>query len=188
MCTKYGSKKIHNFIQKYPELDLKGQTGETDYIDFLTWEDIDHPIMWGIDRFNRLFFVIKGYVNGKKVLQTFFQRYSGILSVWTSAGNYHFKLLDTGGGVCDEQFDFLFDLIQNKKANIGFNTRINEYLFSKQKITKEIKLYTAKLESSILIQKTWRKCRDNQIYKMCEKVLMNNINEVHKEYNYKSIV
>jgi hypothetical protein len=86
MCTKYGRHNIYSIIKNYPRLDLKGRMGGTDYIDFLRWNEVNHPVMWGIDRYNRLFFVIKGYVNGKRVLQTFFQRYTGLQSAWNSGG------------------------------------------------------------------------------------------------------
>ena len=129
MCTKYDIDTIRSIIMKYPRLDLNGRVGQTGYIDFITWNEVIYPIMWGTDRYNRLFFVIKGYINNKRIIQTIFQRHEGGSS-WNGGGNrYLSDLLGTTGGVSDEQFDFLFELIKNKKAPVNYNIRLNPFIY-----------------------------------------------------------
>ena len=43
-----------------PILDIQNKVGHTDYIDFIGYNQITHPIMKGIDCYNRPFFVIRG--------------------------------------------------------------------------------------------------------------------------------
>ena len=42
-----------------PILDLGNRVGWTQYIDFITWDEVNYPIMKGRDKFNRYFIVIK---------------------------------------------------------------------------------------------------------------------------------
>ena len=66
-----------------PVLDLKDETGFSDYIDFIKAENMDHPIMIGVDCFNRPFMAIKVKTNEDKyVVGTFFQRYTDDPYTW----------------------------------------------------------------------------------------------------------
>lgn len=68
---------------KLPILDLKGERGFTDYIDFIKAEDMDCPIMIGIDCYNRHFMAIKVKTNNDKyIVGTFFQRYTNDSYTW----------------------------------------------------------------------------------------------------------
>ena len=42
-----------------PYYDIKDRKGVTDYIDFLSFEEIPYPVMQGRDCFKRLFFIVK---------------------------------------------------------------------------------------------------------------------------------
>ena len=180
--------------------------GPTGYIDFITWNEVIYPIMWGTDRYNRLFFVIKGYINNKRILQTIFQRHEGG-SRWNGGGRSRFFFLDslgrnvndllgTTGGISDEQFDFLFALIENKKAPNDHNIRLNPYIYCLCSTLRyhvnsdcnptpsEIQLYDEAQQDAVeLLQRAWRRCRYNPQYKMCEKILIRNMCDVYKERN-----
>ncbi len=68
-------------IKDIPNLDVNTRMGRTDYIDFITPEDMTHNVMRGRDYYNRPFLAIKVNVqeeSGEKyeAVGTFFQRYS----------------------------------------------------------------------------------------------------------------
>ena len=87
-------------IDTLPQLDLQGRQGHTDYIDFLTTDDMTRPVMKFIDRFNRPGVAIhivgkpgemvkslwsdkltdSGTLNGILAL---FQRYTGVSRKWS---------------------------------------------------------------------------------------------------------
>ena len=133
--------EIQQKIEKYPYLNIENKMGATNYIDFLKWSDVKHPVMYGFDICNRLFFVVKGKINNEKVMQTFFQRYTDGNS-WNSGANYTTRFIRTEGGMTDDQFKFLFKLISEKKALIDNNVKPN-YDFFENKI---IELYDNDLE------------------------------------------
>jgi hypothetical protein len=71
-----------NIYDTLPLLDIGNKIGYTDYIDFIRAEDMNHPIMKGIDIFGRKFIAIKVKTRNtqtnefKEIVGTFFQRYS----------------------------------------------------------------------------------------------------------------
>ena len=46
----------------YPILDIGNNMGDTDYLDFIKYEDTSSPVMKGRDKYNRPFFVIRGQI------------------------------------------------------------------------------------------------------------------------------
>ena len=97
-------KKISNL----PRLDIGNLVGRTQYIDFIKYDDVQHPLSTGIDCYKRPFLVVRGRVGDKKFCQTFFQRYTDG-RLWVGAGRD--ELLHTSDGVKVEQFQFLLDLL-----------------------------------------------------------------------------
>lgn len=67
---------IQHFGQ-IPILDLHGQMGETNYIDFLQPQDLSAPIMKGQDKYGRPFIALKliNQETGNLFVATLFQRY-----------------------------------------------------------------------------------------------------------------
>jgi len=67
-------------IRELPVLDLGNRGGSTDYIDFIRAEEMEFPVMRGVDKFRRPFIAIK--VNcvdsalEKQMVGTIFQRYT----------------------------------------------------------------------------------------------------------------
>jgi hypothetical protein len=75
----------------FPILDLGGRTGSTDYLDFITVEDMENlPIRVGVDRFNRPFIALR--IIHKKEEEPFvvcvFQRYTNDKITWSTGSCY----------------------------------------------------------------------------------------------------
>ena len=131
--------------------------------------------MQGQDSYGRLFFVVKILITDVKVMQTFFQRYSDNDS-WQS-GNHstNYSLLDTIGGLSDNQINLLTELLEKETVVVNENHRpyIESYINEKAILYDE-----KKIKASNLIKRAWKLCRYTPGYKMCEKVQINNLNEV----------
>jgi len=77
-------------IYTLPVLDLKNRGGNTDYIDFLTPEDMTAPIMRFVDKFRRpgLAFLLRGPKNESGVVSVF-QRYTENSRTWVYGTNIY---------------------------------------------------------------------------------------------------
>ena len=71
-----------NIFNTLPCLDIGNKNGNTDYIDFIRVEDMNFPIMKGVDIYGRKFIAMKVKTHNtkthesKEIVGTFFQRYS----------------------------------------------------------------------------------------------------------------
>jgi hypothetical protein len=114
-----------------PILDIGDRQGDTDYIDFLTLNEVTEPVMKGTDKFSRKFIVVKFMINEEKLMQTFFQRYTNG-SLWMACGHATRNLIDTQGGIKEEQEEFIRGLITTGSAQVleehypTFNLDINK--------------------------------------------------------------
>ena len=112
--------KILEKWDSYPTLDLGKRQGHTDYIDFIRPNEVPNPITVGIDIFSRPFCVIRvvGVRNGKLVhfSNTFFQRYTDS-NLWVAAYAGGKQLLDTCGGMREEQFEFVKKICEGETFN-----------------------------------------------------------------------
>jgi hypothetical protein len=166
-----------NVPPNIPTLELGNKRSYTEYIDFITLDDMTHSIMRGIDVYNRRFIVIKMIINNFHLMQTFFQRYTDSEGFWMGAGHHGGgHLIDTNGGMKDCQFKLIDDIINNKIVKIEAKHKpCVSSLFEDNYVCSET-IY----KSVITIQKAWRLCRYNPKYKMCETVLMNNLHNISK--------
>ena len=165
---------IKNIIKKLPKLDIGLRQGNTDYIDFLEWSEVNYPAMYGIDRYNRYFFVLKIRIDDEFFMQTFFQRYTDNSFDWRGCGHATENLINGYGGIDNHHFKFLIDLIRNGENVIDENINCNPSY-----IGKKIYLYDEqKWGAAIFIQRHWRNCRYNPNYNMCKKVLINNLKQI----------
>lgn len=81
-------------FEKIPVLDVSDRAGWTGYINFIRPDELSHPIMRGVDKVNRPFFVIRAE-NAKTsdlVTVTYFQRYSDDIQTWAQGGDGKNKL------------------------------------------------------------------------------------------------
>lgn len=168
-----------NYLDTLPKLDLKGRASESDYIDFITWDEVTEPVMTGVDCFRRYFIVIKFIIGEdtpepKKIMQTFFQRYTGG-SRWMGCGHATKNLMRTTGGINDAQFNFLDKILKGETLKI---TNDISSLFEGQTIS----IYDEKLRKAVkTIQNYWRLCRYNPEYKMYKKVQSRNLDIIINE-------
>ncbi len=80
-------------LDRVPDLDLKGEMGTTDYIDFLQPKHLTGLFMKGTDRYQRKFL---SYNFGGAVV-TLFQRYTDQPNYWTHGGPLPPNLTQSGG-------------------------------------------------------------------------------------------
>jgi len=124
---------LSNFYREdFKILDLGKRVGTTDYIDFIKYDEVNHPVMKGIDKFGRHFVVIKFKLkfnniplkirykkpildpeNSIILMQTFFQRYTSG-GCWMGCGHATEYLLDTSGGLNNDQLKFLEKILDGE--------------------------------------------------------------------------
>jgi hypothetical protein len=172
-----------------PILDISGMDNNLlnqRYIDYIIPEQlINQSVMTGTDSHNRIFIVIKINIDNMSLMQTFHQKFSQIQKIgcsfvhWLSAGHYGGgHLIDTTNGVKYNQFKLIENLINNKIVKITpkhdpcIPIFINKYACNET-------VYNA----IIIIQRAWILCRYNPEYKMCETVLMNNLEQIVQHHN-----
>jgi hypothetical protein len=105
-------------------LNIHNRVGITGYIDFININEVNSPVMQGVDCMGRPFITVCAeikYADGTIIptFTTFFKRYSDNSSTtWHACGFYH-KLMETSGGMSIPQFIFLRDLLRN--GNVVFD-------------------------------------------------------------------
>ena len=84
ILQKIGLSNVGDWVNSIPRLDIGDKVGWTDYIDFIKYEDLTHSLMWGYDKYNRLFLAIQYHVENPNSRYsenraiTVFQRYTGL--------------------------------------------------------------------------------------------------------------
>lgn len=74
---------VHLITKVEHGFDLKGRVGHTDYIDFLTPNDLkEKSVVTGIDRFQRAFVSLKVEWRARTYVLTIFQRYTYDRTFW----------------------------------------------------------------------------------------------------------
>lgn len=116
--------ELYSNLEKLPKLDIGNRVGGTDYIDFISLKEVEHPLMSGIDCYGRQFMVVKAKVNNKIIMQTFFKRYSDS-HLWMGCGHATRLFMETSGGMSIEQIQWLIDLIKHGKATLTDKHRVN---------------------------------------------------------------
>ena len=180
---------IFDLPKNTPKLEIYNRCGYTDYIDFLKWNEIEAPIMYGIDCYGRSFIVIKFIIieTGKKIMQTFFQRYTRGSS-WMGCGHATSLLIDTIGGMSKDQIEFIQNIINGKNVTMEDKHRPDTYTgfyFNENSNSKyTVSLFDEKKHiAATTIQNAWKLCRYDPIYKMCSKVQIRNLDDIESEYN-----
>ena len=165
-------------LPNIPNYDVGNRNGQTDYIDYLKWEEITEPVMKGIDIFGRHFVVVKMKIDNKLFMETYFQRYTND-SRWMSCGHATSRFLNTGGtGLDENQIQLLKSIIQGESIEIK-NEHRTDYPYYNGKI---VKLYDEKKENAAkVIQEQWKKCRYNPKYRMCSIIQLKNLDTILSE-------
>lgn len=77
-------------IKALPKFEIdNSKITMTECLDFIRYDEVSEPVMWGLDRFSRLFFVFKLQFTGdeggvRKYAEIAFQRYTNE-TMWVSA-------------------------------------------------------------------------------------------------------
>ena len=123
-----------------PYHDLGSMFNPNGFIDFITWEDVKYPIVHGVDITGRYFIVIKLIIEGEKIMETIFQRWSDseyFLSRGTATNSL---LLNTLNGMNEKQIELIRDLIEGGRGLIREDHRPNNYSW----IGKQVFIYDKK--------------------------------------------
>lgn len=114
---------INKFID-YPILKWNDNfLGGTGYIDSIKEEDVNYPIMYGIDCYGRVYITLKFIENERKKVITFFQRYDDYKDCWTHGTMYFNDVVKfTSPFLSYNQFtnDITIDNINNLLNNKNF--------------------------------------------------------------------
>ena len=153
-----------------PLFDIKERMGSTDYIDIINWGEITEPIMKGIDKFKRHFFVIKMKIGNDLVMETYFQRYTYGKN-WQSCGHATRTFMCTGGNELNiEQINLLKKVIKGETVKVEKNHRP----WSIDDIGKNVYLYDEKIINAVkILEKYWLYYTYTPRYKLCKKLRYN---------------
>lgn len=175
------------FYDRVPDtFDIGERMGHTDYIDFLSQDEVPKNMMKGTDILGRKFLTMKiGGIdldNNKffRSAQVFFQRYTdGPYIVGASFHDPTFKwtdsFLDTCGGTKPIQYELINKLVDGKVVKIE-----DEHHFCTSK--GNINIVIANMDYwenkfSRIIQKNWFISRYNPEYTICKKILKEQYDE-----------
>ena len=167
-----------------PYTNIGKMIGDIENLDWIDFENLEDDITIGTSIDEREFLVIKYQIEStnKKYLrhtQCFYQAYKKNNGFWISNINT-ISFINTRFGITPYQKNLIERLINGEIVIIT----PNHYPCETNYIGKRIAtLETWKKEKAAkIIQKNWRICRYDPKYKMCETVLMNNIEEAREEY------
>lgn len=181
------SKKMENnpdnidftFYDRVPDTyDLGGRMGLTDYIDFLTQDEVPKNVMKGTDRYGRKFLTMKiGGIglDGNKFFrsaQVFFQRYTD--APYIASADFEGMFIQTYGGATPPQYQLINDLVDGKVVKIKEEHRFNS---SKCNIMIANMDYWEN-QFARIIQRNWFISRYNPRYTICKKI----VNRWYDEY------
>lgn len=158
--------------------DLGDRMGSTDYIDFLTQDEVPKNIMKGKDCYGRKFLTMKiGGIdlNDNKFFksgQVFFERY--INEPYIVGANFEGMFIWTTGGTRPEQYKLINDLVDGKLVIIKDEHKFNS---SNSNVAIASMDYWENKFAKI-IQKNFKICRYNPEYKICKNIL----NRQYDEY------
>lgn len=210
---------LSNFYRdEINNLDLGLRGGTTDYIDFIQYNEVIYPLMKGIDMFGRHFVVIKfklkfnfsnvniSEIRYKKpildsknsiiLMQTFFQRYTpqcaqSLGGLWMGCGHATENLLDTPGGLNDNQLKFLEKIIDGEVLQMNDDELRPiipyEYANPKHPLKNETDIdfgYTVELydenkeKASLVISKFIYNCLTNPNYNICRKIKLKRYDKI----------
>ena len=111
---------LNNIVdfETLPILDIGKKQGWTDYIDFITVEDVTAPVMRGVDIHGRPFItlrIIDRNTNVKSV-HTIFQRYTDCKEAWRCGTRSQQIILNTC--LDTRELEFLDRLFKHKPCNV----------------------------------------------------------------------
>lgn len=168
-----------------PVTDMGKMIGDINNLDWMDFEKLKSDVTVGKSIPEHRNFLIIKYVleksrnNYLENCQCFFQSYEKNKNFWTSNENT-VNFINVDRGITSHQKKLLEDLIDGKIVKIT-----EKHLPSENKyIGKKVGTPNTwrKKRAVEIIERNWIICRYDPRYKMCESVLMNNIEEARIEY------
>lgn len=172
------------FNRVHDVFDIGDRMGTTDYIDFLTLEEVPKNIMKGVDCYGRKFLTLKvgGYDldNNRffKTAQVFFERYNDApyLAGAQFGGN---MFIWTTGGTRPEQYRLINNLVDGKLVELKEEYRFNSGKF--RGILASMDYWENHFAK--VIQKNYLIARYNPKYTICKNVLNRQYDEYFRDCN-----
>jgi hypothetical protein len=102
------------------KFNIGDREGWTGYIDFLSYEELTHPLMYGYDKYRRLFLAIKYHVEINNTIEnrciSVFQRYSDDTKLFCNGTSYITGNLFDMRKMEEQYWDLLKELITTGKC------------------------------------------------------------------------
>lgn len=163
------------------ETDIGKMIGDINNLDWMDFEKMKNDITFGTSIMNEKIFLIVKYEieisnnKFKKGIQCFVYDFNK----WTTLEN-GINFMETDMKMSPSQFNLMKNIISEKIDTIKETHKPlgNNYIGKKIAIPSLWK----KIKAVRKIERNWLICRYDPRYKMCEKVLFNNIEEARQEY------
>lgn len=173
------------FFDRVPNTyDLGGRMGTTDYIDFLSQDEVPNMAK-GKDCYGRKFLTMKiggidlNTMKFFKCGQVFFQRYTG--EPYIASGDFIdlTAFITTCAGTRPSQYQLINDLVDGKLVKVNEEHRFN---------SSDCNVIVANMDywenhSARVIQKNWDICRYNPKYTICKKIVGEQFDEYLQNTN-----
>ena len=166
------------FDRVHDIFDIGDRMGRTDYIDFLTPEEVPKNVMKGVDCYGRKFLTLKvgGYnldnMKFFKTGQVFFERYTD--EPYIASGQFGDNMfIWTTGGTRPIQYQLINDLVDGKLVEIKEEHRFNSGKF--RCILANMDYWEHHFAK--IIQKNFLIARYNPKYKICKNILNRQFDE-----------
>ena len=172
-------------LKNLPSTNIGKMIGDINNLDWMDFENLERDIMTGSGVNSETHFLVIKYelqLNKKKYLknfQCFFQSRKENKDLWISNLN-SIPFINARFGLTACQKKLISNIIDGKIVTITPNhfPCENKYV-GKEVATPET---WRKRRAVEIIERNWLICRYDPRYKMCETVLMNNIEEARNEY------
>lgn len=112
----------YELLASLPILDIgERENTQSEMIDFIKPDELTHPVMTGLDKYQRRFITIKFKVGRESLTlhQTFFERYTHNQLDWVGASSASSGLIWTEPSLTSEQFEFINQIISGNKVTIS---------------------------------------------------------------------
>jgi hypothetical protein len=167
-----------SFFDRVPDtFDLNDRMGTTDYIDFLTQDEVPKNVMKGEDCYGRKFLTMKiGGINLDNMKffrtgQVFFERYTN--QPYIASADFEGMFIHTTGGTNPSQYQLINDLVDGKFVKVKEEHRFNS---SKHNVIIANMDYWENKFAKV-IQKNFIIARYNPKYIICKNILNRQFDE-----------
>tara|TARA_Y100000590_G_scaffold266573_1_gene299398 strand:+ start:1753 stop:2286 length:534 start_codon:yes stop_codon:yes gene_type:complete len=167
-----------SFFNKVPDtFDLGYRMGTTDYIDFLTQDEVPKNLMKGVDCYGRKFLTMKiggidlDTMKFFKSGQVFFERYTD--QPYIASADFEGRFIWTTGGTNPDQYQLINDLVNGKLVKVKEEHKFNSS--NHNVIIANMDHWENKFAK--IIQRNFITARYNPKYTICKNILNRQFDE-----------